>query len=85
MMNCDWSDYGTKDSLLVKNYGIFNGKFRIGWIETNTDTALITENPPYAGEPNPDFPKFTLSVWNRLGVRAGLASLLGLPVFLESK
>ncbi len=74
MLTGDWSEYGTADAL-EKEIG---HKFRPGWTETETDTALMVEIPTTGTTP-----LYRLNVWNRPGVRAELSALLGLPVHEE--
>lgn len=71
MIQADWSMCGTMEKL---RKAIGSQWLSIGWTETETDTLLILENPSIKS------PQYTMYVWNRPGVRASLAELLGLPV-----
>jgi hypothetical protein len=72
MLTPDWSETATIKKLTD---GI-GKKFKPGWTETETDTAFLEAVITLSGSEQ----LYRLSVWNRPGVRAELATMLGRPV-----
>lgn len=72
-MNPDFVERGTLRQIR-KALGFH---LKIGWNETATDTALVSEILPMS---NGKEPQYEAKIWNRPGVRAELSALLGLPV-----
>lgn len=72
MVTPDWHQFGTAKEL-ADYMGMV--EINLGWTETATDTMLVVEVPTTLPTP-----EYRMSVWNRPGVRAEMAALLGLPV-----
>lgn len=69
----DWREFWTLDKLKEQ----FPGQhFHPGWNEGPTDTCLVLPC-----ELKPKGFKYEVLVWNRRGIRAEIATLLGLPVY----
>lgn len=73
----DFQIHGTK-AYLDEQWPIWK-YLQIGWNDDTHDTTLMIELSPGVNN-NINEPRYVVYVWNRPGVRAEIAALLGLPV-----